>query len=865
MEKATRRRRRDNASDAANIKLRNTSLGTGGGSLADKFAASLAEKEDRKAGLEMLEGAYKKMAEKKKMETERFKSEMAKMMDSDEDDSLEKRREARKKNEGKLRKPGKLKGKWDNFAKDQEEAEKKKLDAERKRREKKDREERIKAKRDLEEKGEDLTDHSKMLNATRKATRKPVKIKTNFEDLAQKKEEERLRKIAEERYNRVKRENMQMKADKSNWENGIGPDEDQLGDTCSVSRARAKDNQTAPKKLNLNFAEKEAQRQKELEEQLYMERVKRLHDENERMQKEYKERTDSLSDDVNNIEPERTVLNSERVANPGKITSINFLKELTKIEQIEQELAKITDDKHALERIIKEKEEDIRAIQDVNPLDFPDKESFENYQINIQPKIAEYQRIKNQHQELLFQTACSERKLMRELKVELEVSGQKGTIKKAGTMDKSKTQFDQIERERRKKEEDKLYQEKMAKLELERAKMKHEMRLFEIEQKEEKHEEIKEGIANGAIKNNELRPKKLDTKLVMIDAVNHSRILQERTDLNNQKLVALQEEMKKFKEQQALQKNQESSDDEDTSKTINIERNFKPGKVNTSFDKQHADELERRRQELQNEKMRLLDEEIHFMKAARMNGDKSGYSSDGSIDVKSSCNIQPMRQDDILLRAPKKLNKKIFENTDLERKRQLDAERIKMERDEKLRQERELFAAQSREQQDMEYIQQSNGRSSEEPIQQSLPKSPTKKSHKKINADNYLKMLQEQQRKQDEDALMEQRMERMAMEQHEMLISAQKNEMDEQFYASEDEVSYSDDDDDYDSEERQSNQASGAPIFIEHLDKTMDVMEGHPVRFDCQVNMYPHGNVIWYYLVWVGANIYFIFSKIYCK
>jgi hypothetical protein len=51
-------------------------------------------------------------------------------------------------------------------------------------------------------------------------------------------------------------------------------------------------------------------------------------------------------------------------------------------------------------------------------------------------------------------------------------------------------------------------------------------------------------------------------------------------------------------------------------------------------------------------------------------------------------------------------------------------------------------------------------------------------------------MLQEQQRKQDEEALMEQRFERMAMEQHEMLISAKKNELDEQFYASEDEVSY---------------------------------------------------------------------------
>ena len=74
---------------------------------------------------------------------------------------------------------------------------------------------------------------------------------------------------------------------------------------------------------------------------------------------------------------------------------------------------------------------------------------------------------------------------------------------------------------------------------------------------------------------------------------------------------------------------------------------------------------------------------------------------------------------------------------------------------------------------------------------ESLPKSPTKSSKsKKINADNYLKMLQEQQRKQDEEALMEQRFERMAMEQQEMLISARKNEMDEQFYASEDEVSY---------------------------------------------------------------------------
>lgn len=50
-----------------------------------------------------------------------------------------------------------------------------------------------------------------------------------------------------------------------------------------------------------------------------------------------------------------------------------------------------------------------------------------------------------------------------------------------------------------------------------------------------------------------------------------------------------------------------------------------------------------------------------------------------------------------------------------------------------------------------------------------------------------MKKLQEQQRKQDEEALMEQRMERLTMEQNEMLLSEQQNQLDAQFYASEDE------------------------------------------------------------------------------
>ena len=154
--------------------------------------------------MDMLEGAYKKLAEKRKMENAKMQAEIAKMLDSDEDDSLEKRRQKRAEQEkiSAKRNPGKLKNKWENFGKEQEEAEKKKLDAERRKREKQDREERRKAKKDLEEKGEDVTEH-KMFNSSR-PSRTPSKIKTNFADLAKQKEAETAKKIQMERLNRIK-------------------------------------------------------------------------------------------------------------------------------------------------------------------------------------------------------------------------------------------------------------------------------------------------------------------------------------------------------------------------------------------------------------------------------------------------------------------------------------------------------------------------------------------------------------------------------------------------------------------------------------------------------------------------------------
>lgn len=841
----TRRRRRDNAADAANVKLRTSTLDGHGGSMAEKFAASLAEKEAKKQSMAQLEGAFKKLGEKKAMEMAKFKDEMAKMMESDEDDSLEKRRAARKAKADKAaRAPKKMKNAA-AFLEQAQEAEKKKLEAERKRREKQDREERRKAKKDLEEKGEDVSEH-KMLAGNSRPSRKPNKIKTNFADIAAKEEEDRLRKIADQRMSRINNENKEMSKQKSIWEQGIGADEEQLNGTTNTSGS----GKSQPKKLNMNFAEMEEYRQQQEQQRIIEERMKRLREENEHMQREYaeRERNGSFDADDDNTHHKST-LNSERVSNPGKITSVNFLKELSEIEKLEQDLAKITDEKHALEKIIENCNAEAKTLTDVHPLDFPDDETYDKYMENIQDQLADLNNKKNQTQEILLQTSCAERQLMRLIKQELANSGN-SKIDRKGAKNETFSKFDEMERKRRKEEEDKLYEEKMKKLELERTQLRHQQRMFEMDQRQEQVSEamddsLMKGLAT--IKN---APKKLDDKFLMFDAVNQGRIFQEKQELNRQKMEKLREEMLLFKEQQAdtTALGESSDDEEEMDSRIKRTPISKVGKVNVNFDKAAAEEFERQRQELQSEKMKLLEEEIRFMKMQQKYDPDGDNSSDGDRDVKSSVNRHPIKTDDVLLRAPKKLNRKLFENTDLELKRQIEAERIKKERDEKLRQEREMFAQQQMEQDGL------NSSDDENKITTQISSSSTSKQNKpgpkkKIGGDFFLKKLQEEQARKDQEALLAAKMDRMAMEHQEMMLSEQKNMIDGQLYYSDDDYTEnSDNENDVTSESGdESDQAAGAPIFVKHLEKTIEVMEGHPVRFDTQVNMYPRGKVTWYY------------------
>merc|ERR1711976_8291 len=91
---------------------------------------------------------------------------------------------------------------------------------------------------------------------------------------------------------------------------------------------------------------------------------------------------------------------------------------------------------------------------------------------------------------------------------------------------------------------------------------------------------------------------------------------------------------------------------------------------------------------LRAEKEKLLEEEIKLMKMASAN------MGEDDVNVAHSSNIEPICQDDILLRRPKKINRKLFENVDLEAQRIIEQQRIKEERDAKLAEEQAMFAAQ---------------------------------------------------------------------------------------------------------------------------------------------------------------------------
>ena len=149
--------------------------------------------------------------------------------------------------------------------------------------------------------------------------------------------------------------------------------------------------------------------------------------------------------------------------------------------------------------------------------------------------------------------------------------------KRKGGLGKDKLAFDELEKERRKKEEQAIYDARLKKLQDERLALQNAQEVYRNAHQEQNFDEIDDDGVPTVV------PKKLDTKLSMFDAVQHQRQLEEKQDLLKDKMKKLQEEMDLFKQQQ----DEEESGDEGEVKTtqgVNVERNYRPGKVNTKFD-----------------------------------------------------------------------------------------------------------------------------------------------------------------------------------------------------------------------------------------------------------------------------------------
>lgn len=257
---------------------------------------------------------------------------------------------------------------------------------------------------------------------------------------------------------------------------------------------------------------------------------------------------------------------------------------------------------------------------------------------------------------------------------------------------------------------------------------------------------------------------------------------------------------------------------------MNVERNYAPGRVNTRFDDDARHQFEQERYSLRTEKEKLLEEEIRFMKMQR--------AADGDTNVADSSNIEPIVQDDILLRRPQKLNRKLFECVDLEAQRMMEQQKIMAERDRKLAEEKAMF-------QQQRMMQDDDIDEEETYTQPEVPK-PKVKGGKKINADSYLMRLQKQQEEAEQARLMEKRFERMTFEQQEMLLAHEKQQQDAQYYFSEEEV------DEYQSDDSEVEDAC-APIFLEQLPPNQATMEGTPAKFDCTINSQPKPHITWYF------------------
>jgi len=264
-----------------------------------------------------------------------------------------------------------------------------------------------------------------------------------------------------------------------------------------------------------------------------------------------------------------------------------------------------------------------------------------------------------------------------------------------------------------------------------------------------------------------------------------------------------------------------------TTQGVNVERNHKPGKVSSGFDSRAREGFEQQKYTIRAEKEKILEEEIRMMKMASAN------MGEDDVNVSHTSSIQPICQDDILLRRPKKINRKLFENIDLEAQRMIEQQRIKEERDIKLAEEQAMFAAQKH-----DNIHPDFAYTGESEIDRTNQK-PSKKP-KKINADSYLQKLQAQQAEAEAERLMEKKFERMTFEQQEMIVQHEKEQRDATLYMS-DEGGHSE------SGSSDEDEEDVLPVFIQQSEPELTTMEGNSVSFSCVINAKPKANITWYF------------------
>ena len=132
------------------------------------------------------------------------------------------------------------------------------------------------------------------------------------------------------------------------------------------------------------------------------------------------------------------------------------MNELSETEKLEQEIAKISDEKHGLQKLIEQIDMDIKKMQEISSKAFQDEDTYQLYLENMGERVNELTERKNLIQENIFQLNCEEKMVMKEMKAVMEEQGISKAQRTKG-LGKDRLAFNEIEKERRKKEEQAIY------------------------------------------------------------------------------------------------------------------------------------------------------------------------------------------------------------------------------------------------------------------------------------------------------------------------------------------------------------------------------------------------------------------------